>query len=585
MPPKLSYAAMLRPQQLSTPAVTSEQAKKNVQAASSGSTKGSNTATRSTPAANGHSVIAKTAPAVKVASPPAEVATGVSGVDGEKPNNGAAAHNGRAKAKKGKKGPSQPSSSSQNPNSNSKGKHKSSGYHKDSNQAQYHQHHNSNRKKHHNGNGNQQYYHRHSNASPSADPPENPVSSSNQIMSNGYGDRKEGRGYEDRRHPRKQSYKENQKHRQQSSGGHGPGRSRGRGGYGRGRGRHRGRHRGGYQGYRQQHQSQQPQQQQPQQQQQQQQQQQPQPLMYGRYPPQYLYFEQYAYPHAIPTGGGIVPGMANMHIAQAGFRPAPQMGQMRAPVQLQQQGFYPPQMPMYNQMSSSNVTPQVLSQMCGPQQSGGAPIFSIDVECVATGPQHNKRAVAQIALVDQNEKVRCNLIVKPKEKVFSYLTGLTGLTKEIIDQKGVSFDDAINEIKRLLPSNAVLVGQNILKDVQWVGLIEGKDFQGMRDLAGLYRVYNQNYKKYTYFSLQHEARALLAVIQEEPHDAATDAIISVRLYNLYQNISKNPRLMQAVEALLLNTPVEKSFAAKYPVYDKVCMGRRKECKCGAPFFY
>lgn len=34
-------------------------------------------------------------------------------------------------------------------------------------------------------------------------------------------------------------------------------------------------------------------------------------------------------------------------------------------------------------------------------QFGSGPYMSIDVECVATGPKHNDRAVAQIALVDQ----------------------------------------------------------------------------------------------------------------------------------------------------------------------------------------
>ncbi len=33
------------------------------------------------------------------------------------------------------------------------------------------------------------------------------------------------------------------------------------------------------------------------------------------------------------------------------------------------------------------------------------PVFSIDVECVATGTDHNSRAVAHIALVNQFEQV------------------------------------------------------------------------------------------------------------------------------------------------------------------------------------
>lgn len=39
------------------------------------------------------------------------------------------------------------------------------------------------------------------------------------------------------------------------------------------------------------------------------------------------------------------------------------------------------------------------------QQYGPATYYSIDVECVATGTDHNSRAVGQIALVDQYEQV------------------------------------------------------------------------------------------------------------------------------------------------------------------------------------
>jgi len=244
---------------------------------------------------------------------------------------------------------------------------------------------------------------------------------------------------------------------------------------------------------------------------------------------------------------------------------------------------------LFNQLclipaSSSSSSSSSLSLDGKDTSSSQAPIFSIDVECVATGPQHNKRTVAQIALVDQNCQVKCNLYVKPEEKVFSYLTALTGLTEELIEEKGIPLKEAVDKVKSLLPKEAVLVGQNILKDVQWLKLTEGQDFAGMRDLAGLWRVKNPKYRSFTYF-LQHEAKSLLSLPQREPHDAATDAILSVRLYNLYQNIHKDPRLKAWAETLLLNTPREKSFAAKNPVYDRVCMGRRNSCKCGAPIFY
>jgi DNA polymerase III epsilon subunit-like protein len=75
-------------------------------------------------------------------------------------------------------------------------------------------------------------------------------------------------------------------------------------------------------------------------------------------------------------------------------------------------------------------------------------------------------------------------VVKPDKPVVSYLTALTGLTQEIIDSKGVSLPDAVQQLRSCLPRDAVLVGQNILQDVQWLGLKEGTDFKSCLDLAG-----------------------------------------------------------------------------------------------------
>lgn len=42
----------------------------------------------------------------------------------------------------------------------------------------------------------------------------------------------------------------------------------------------------------------------------------------------------------------------------------------------------------------------------GPSPSGSSgPFYSIDVECVATGTDHNTRSLAQLALVDQHMNV------------------------------------------------------------------------------------------------------------------------------------------------------------------------------------
>jgi len=60
---------------------------------------------------------------------------------------------------------------------------------------------------------------------------------------------------------------------------------------------------------------------------------------------------------------------------------------------------------------------QALAQYQQQMANRPPPYYSLDVECVATGAKHNDRAVAQIALVDQWERVILNFYVKPAEKV------------------------------------------------------------------------------------------------------------------------------------------------------------------------
>ena len=213
--------------------------------------------------------------------------------------------------------------------------------------------------------------------------------------------------------------------------------------------------------------------------------------------------------------------------------------------------------------------------------------YSIDVECVAVGYDHNARAVAQISLVNQYEHAVLNLYVLPSVGIVSYLTPLTGLNRDILNRNGIPFHAAMQILKQHLPANAVLVGQNIFKDAEWLGLKEGEDFAQLMDLTGLFRIWNEKYKSYSVFSQDHLAKVLLGWevgANGGGHDAVGDAVKSIRLFNLYQGTHKNPEKWEEVCARLLSVEPEASFAKRNPTFEGVCMGNRKTCQCGAPFF-
>lgn len=216
----------------------------------------------------------------------------------------------------------------------------------------------------------------------------------------------------------------------------------------------------------------------------------------------------------------------------------------------------------------------------------GVPVVSIDVECVATGVQHHDRAVAQISLVDSAGAPRLNLYVRPEKPVVSYLTPLTGVTGALLDAHGVPLAQAMATLRTHLPPNAVLVGQNIAKDVEWLGLVEGKDFGRMVDLAALLRVWNSKFGSFTYFAQDHYASVWLGVHRTEAdtHDAVADAVLSMRLFHAYSAVQHDAAKVGAMGERALATPHKPSFAKLHPEFEGCCMGNRQTCRCGAPFF-
>ena len=157
------------------------------------------------------------------------------------------------------------------------------------------------------------------------------------------------------------------------------------------------------------------------------------------------------------------------------------------------------------------------------------------------------------------------------------------LTADIIERQGVPLDTALALLRRFLPPTATLVGQNIGKDVEWLGLREGVDFAAMVDLTGLYRVWNEQFRSFSVWGQDHLASVLLGWPPNGPHDAVTDAVKSMRLFSLHGRLRADAAgLARAAAALLASTP-EPSFAKQNPSFEGVCMGNRKTCTCGAPF--
>uniref|UniRef100_A0A7S3JUD6 C3H1-type domain-containing protein n=1 Tax=Aureoumbra lagunensis TaxID=44058 RepID=A0A7S3JUD6_9STRA len=214
------------------------------------------------------------------------------------------------------------------------------------------------------------------------------------------------------------------------------------------------------------------------------------------------------------------------------------------------------------------------------------PTFALDVECVATGITHNDRSVAQIGVVDADFNVVFNAYVKPSKSVISYLTPLTGIHAQLIQEKGISFEEAMLSLREILPKNAVIVGHNIGQDAQWLGLHAPADVSSLLDTAALFRAYDPMKRRWNYFSQDHIAKVWLNKFRPPGghHDAVGDAMISMRLLHAFISVRRDSYQLELLKSQTINTPRAPSFAVTHPVFEGVCMGNRSLCQCGAPHF-
>ena len=98
-------------------------------------------------------------------------------------------------------------------------------------------------------------------------------------------------------------------------------------------------------------------------------------------------------------------------------------------------------------------------------------------------------------------------------------------------------------VRRCLHSRkAFLVGQNVSKDIEWLGLREGEDFKGVVDLCGVWRTWNPKFKTYSVFSQDHLVRRLLKGQLElsEKHCAEGESVKSMQLFQMWRELHHDP---------------------------------------------
>ena len=136
--------------------------------------------------------------------------------------------------------------------------------------------------------------------------------------------------------------------------------------------------------------------------------------------------------------------------------------------------------------------------------------FCVDVEALATGRGHgtSDRSPCSVVVMGKDKRVLLKRMIRVDKPIVSYLTPLTGVRPGDLTS-APSYEEVVREVKALLGRDAVLVGQSVKSDIEWMKLEQGKDYSSTVELGDLFKTYNPRYGNHSYFTLAHEANLLI----------------------------------------------------------------------------
>ena len=208
--------------------------------------------------------------------------------------------------------------------------------------------------------------------------------------------------------------------------------------------------------------------------------------------------------------------------------------------------------------------------------------ISMNVTYIANGWGHNDRTPCWIVLANFegniifNEKIN-PLLSKTFCDITSTLEPITGITMDILEKEGKSYNEIIKNISEILNSESVLIGHNIDIDILRLGLQTGKHYKNYIDLSMEFRtarLYGSKVK-HKYFSINQEKYALLD-IKEESNNIIDDVKYSMILFKnwIKPGDTKKNRAIRKLIDCKYSFDDNKNF-----IIDGVCCATYRKDKC------
>nr|CAH7712498.1 unnamed protein product [Callosobruchus chinensis] len=155
-----------------------------------------------------------------------------------------------------------------------------------------------------------------------------------------------------------------------------------------------------------------------------------------------------------------------------------------------------------------------------------SPLFAIDCEMCKTST--GELELTRVSVVDEHHKVFYDTLVKPDNEIVDYLTKWSGINKKMMKNVQTKLKTVQDELKKLLPQDAILVGQSLANDLHALKMMHPY----IIDTSVIYNITGDRSRKTKLQTLAREFLKEKIQTGQQGHCSTEDSLACMKLVQL-----------------------------------------------------